>query len=303
MKQLPTLGILASTLFAASCSHAGGGYHTIPPMRAAQEEVKHALQVEASLDPASFPERSVGVLPLRVVSPDSSLAPLGFGLAELLMGDLARSGQLQVVDRLRIHALMRELALADSGVVAADGRPQHGRVLGARHLVVGSLTSTAPEALQVDANLARTADASVRSVVSASTALDDILEAETQLALEVFDALGVTLSVAEREAVVRRPTRDLAALLAFSRGVRAEMEGRLSDALREYQQAIRLDRSFAEPRERLNALEAHFPDLDVLASLLIDLLNRPGVGTVSDVADPAFPSGEFAILVIPITIR
>ena len=304
MKQfLLAVGPPALFCTVTACSVAGTGLYTIPPTREAQAQVQRALEIEATLDPSTFPERSVGVLPLRVAATDSTLVPLGFGLAELLMGDLARSSQVQVVDRLRVHALMRELALAGGGAVSPDGRPEHGRVLGARHLVVGSLTATEPASVHVDANLARTQDATLLPIVSASTPLDDILEAEAQLALEVLTSLGVAVTPAEREAIVRRPTRSLAALLAFSRGVRAEMEGRLPQALREYRRARQLDRSFAEPRERLTSLEEHFPDTDLLASLLIDHVNRPGVGTISDVTEPAFRGGDRAMLVIPIVIR
>ncbi len=297
------LGLLASHILLIMGCGSTGGFEATPTTLAADSAVRRALAVETSLDPATFPPRSVAVLPLRVDGLDPSLAPLGFGLAELLMSDLARSRQVQVVDRLRIHAVLRELALVNDGIVEVGAGPRPGRLLGARHLVLGSVAPSAPGSVLVDLDLVRTDDATVQPVVSGATTLDDVLDAETELALAVFEALGVTLTPAERAEVVRRPTRELGALLAFGQAAHAEAEGRLPAAIQGYRSAIRADPSFREPRERLNALEAYFPDVDGLAYLMIDGLNPPGRPEGSDIADPAFQSGRTALLVIPITIR
>ena len=286
-----------------ACGSLGGEYGPTPVTLAADSAVRSALAMEASLDPASFPEGSVAVLPFRVDAVDPALAPLGFGLAELLMSDLARSSRLQVVDRLRIHALLREIALANDGVVELGTGAREGLLVGAQHLVMGSVSQATDPDVLVALDLVRTLDGSLSPVVAGSTSVDDILDAETELALSLFEALGVTLTPAEREAVVRRPTRDLAALLAFSRGAEAEAEGRILDAIDGYRRAIEVDPAFSEPRERLNSLEGFFPDLRGLAHLMIDAINRPGQPGISDVADPAFQDRQNATLVIPIVIR
>jgi TolB-like protein len=276
---------------------------TTPATLAADSAVRAALAVEASLDPAGFPEHSIGVLPLLVQSADPALEPLGHGLAELLMTDLARSSRLIVVDRVRIHALLRELELGGTGVVDQASSPRAGRIIGARHLLLGALTIPSDEELRFDANLARTEDATVRAIVEGAATIDDILAAEKAVALRVFDALGVTLTPAERAAVEQRPTRDLAALLAFSRGVRAESMGRFMEARREYRDAARLDPSFDLPAERATELDAHLPDTFGVGLLSVDAINRPHLRPVSDVTDPAFASGARAVLIIPIVVR
>ena len=200
-------------------------------------------------------------------------------------------------------ALLRELDLAGTGRADTASGPRAGRILGARHLVAGSLAAETTDEVQVDAHLTVTETSAVRPIVSGVTPLDDILEAEKTLAFEVIEALGVTLTPAERAAIEQHPTRNLAALLAFSRGVRAEFELRFFDARREYRDAARLDRSFRLPRERLNSLEVFFPDTFRSASLLIDAINRPHLPPISDVTEPAFQDRQRAILIIPIIIR
>jgi TolB-like protein len=274
-----------------------------PEVLAADSAVRAALLMEASLDPQQFPQGSVGVLPFQVAAADPALASLGHGLAALLMTDLARSGQLRVVDRLRIDALLREQALARSGVVDPSTGPRAGRILGARHLVLGSLGVDASQAVRVDARLARTEAATLQPIVSGTTALDDILDAEKALAFEVFDAIGITLTPAERAAVEQRPTRNLGALLAFSRGAQAEAELRFLDARREFREAIRLDPAFEPARERVRSIDAYVPDPFGIALVSIDAINRPNHQSISDVADPAFEQRQSAVLVLPIIIR
>jgi hypothetical protein len=60
----------------------------------------------------------------------------------------------------------------------------------------------------------------------------------------------VTLTVAERNAIEQRPTRSLAAFLAYSRGLTAEDEGRYDDASRFYRDAARIDPGFGAASER-----------------------------------------------------
>src|SRR5262249_48647567 len=63
--------------------------------------------------------------------------------------------------------------------------------------------------------------------------------------------LGIALSPAEQRAIAERPTADLQAFLAFSRGLEAEDQGRFEDAALFYQQAATRDPAFAAARARV----------------------------------------------------
>ena len=229
------------------------------PVAKAEAEARARIAAEQSIDVATLPERTVGVPPLRVDVRDTALAPLAYGLADLLMTDLARSRQLTVVDRLRLDAVLRELTLTSSGRVDTAVAPRVGKLLGARRLVVGALAQEPGGRFRVDAHIADVPTREVRGVVSATAPINEILDAEKVLAFRIFDQLGVTLAPAERAAVEQRPTKNIAALLAYSRGVRYEVEGRYADAARSYESATRLDPSFTLSRQRLDAVKSAAP--------------------------------------------
>jgi hypothetical protein len=85
--------------------------------------------------------------------------------------------------------------------------------------------------------------------------LASIFDAEKSLAYRLFEELGVTLTPAERAAVEQRPTANLTAFLAYSRGVRDEAFGQYAAAAANFRAAVTADPSFGAARTRLQSAE------------------------------------------------
>lgn len=282
-----------------------------PRIAAADSFARRMVAQERSINPATFPPRSVAVTPLRVSTRDTSLHVLGYGLADLLMSDLARSSQLVVVDRLNLDAVLREQQLALTGRIEESTAPRTGRLVGARTLVMGQVRDGSGSQLELGTRLVNATDASISGGPAARGSADQLLEAERRLAFELFTRLGVTLTPRERQLLEDRPTASLAALLAYSRGVRDEMNGNLRGARANFREAVRLDGSFQAARDRAGEVaqyldegrDALLPRLAPLTSLTLDATNRPSVPLTSDAADPAFTNARrLATLIITITI-
>ena len=208
------------------------------------DEAKRTVQEERSLGDVAGSPTTVAVLPLRFTGTDSSLRPLERGLAELLTTDLARSGQLTVLERPRIQAVLDELALQRSEATDSATNVRVGRLLRAGRLVQGAIFQLDSSRLRVDAAVVDVGPTQVSGVADETDELEQLFALEKRIALELFDELGVRLTVAERNAIEQRPTRSLAAFLAYSRGLTAEDEGRYDDASRYYRDAVRLDPDF-----------------------------------------------------------
>jgi tetratricopeptide (TPR) repeat protein len=213
-------------------------------------EAKRAVQQERTLAADSGSPTTVAVLPLRFSGTDSSLRPLERGLAELLTTDLARSTQLTVLERARIQAVLDELALQGSGQTDTATNVRVGRLLRAGRLVQGSILQLDSTQLRVDAAVVDVPTTRVQGVAQGADEMEQLFALEKRIALDLFDQLGVTLTVAERNAIEQRPTRSLAAFLAYSRGLTAHDEGRYDDASRFYRDALRLDPGFGAALEK-----------------------------------------------------
>ena len=214
------------------------------------EDAKRAVQQEQAIGAIDGAPRTVAVLPLRFSGSDSSLRPLGRGLAELLTTDLARSSKLTVIERARLQAVLDELALQRQGSTDASTNVRAGRLLRAGRLVQGSILQLDESQLRVDAAVVDVSSTQVRGVAQDADQMEQLFALEKRIALDLFDQLGVTLTVAERNAIEQRPTRSLAAFLAFSRGLTAEDEGRYDEANRFYRDAARIDPDFAPAMQK-----------------------------------------------------
>lgn len=208
-----------------------------------------AVASESSIGTATGDPRVVAVMPFRFSGADSTLQPLERGFAELVTTDLARASALTVVERARMQALLDEMALhAASGDSATALRA--GRMLQAGRLIQGGLLQVGDEQLRVDAAIMDVPTSRAVGGASGDDRLAALFELEKRLVLDLFDGLGVTLTVAERRAIEERPTRSLAAFLSFSRGLMAEDGGDFDAARRFYQDALRIDPSFGAAAQR-----------------------------------------------------
>ena len=301
-----TIGVLAA------CG--GGPAATTSPVPTTRAD-SAAIAAERTVGTRSG--RALGVPPFAVRSADPRLTPLSFALADLITTDLARSGRLSLVERSRLGDVLRELELAATGRVDSATAPRVGRLVSARRLVIGSLDQLpGSDALRLGVRLADVEQGTVTQAIDAQAPLADILAAEKALVFRILDALGVVLTPAERQAIERRATSDLAALLAYGAGVQAEYLGDFRTAASEYRRAQRLDPSFDGIEERAREARARsesavinpiaFPGLrsrDAAVSTTIDRLNRPldlitgATRNTGGLVDPSFPITSATILI------
>lgn len=213
-----------------------------------RKELEQAAKAEVSNEKklAQVPgtPNVIAVLPLSFSGPDTSLKPLERGFAELLTTDLARSPRLTVVERMRLQAVLDELKLQSSGATDSASNVRAGKILQAGRLVQGSILQQGQE-LRVDAAVIDVPTTRVAGSTNDDRTLDQLLTLEKNIALGLFQQLGVTLTTDERNAIEQRPTRSLAAFVAYSRGLLLEDEGQFEKSETFYQDAVRLDPGFS----------------------------------------------------------
>ena len=214
-----------------------------------QLAAKNAVAQEGQIGAQAGSPNTVAVMPLAFTGADTSLKPLERGMADLLVTDLARSPKLVVVERERIQALLDELKLQASDAADPATRVRTGKMLRAGRVVQGSIAQQG-EALRVDAGVIDVPTTQLTGSTNDQRALDQLFTLEKNIALGLFDKLGVTLTVAERNEIEQRPTRSLTAFLAYSRGLAFEDAGRYDDAVRMFQEAVRIDPGFSRASDK-----------------------------------------------------
>ena len=207
-------------------------------------QARQALAQEATLAQMPPESNTVAVMPFTYTGSDSTIKPLGRGLAQLLITDLAKSRQIRVLERDRMQAILDELKLSDSAQADPSTALRSGRLLRAADVVQGSIATLPGDQLRVDAAVVDVASAGIKAAAGNQDALDRLFDLEKTLAFRVFNNLGIQLSPAEQEAINQRPTQNVQAFLAYSRGLAAQDNGDFGAAAADFNQAAVLDPGF-----------------------------------------------------------
>lgn len=213
-------------------------------------EARQAIAAEQSLTSTPPVANSIAVLPWTYLGTDPELKPLERGLAHLVVSDLAKIQRLTLLERERVQALTDELALDSAGRIAPATAARSGRLLRAAQVVQGVIRETGAGSIRLDANVVSATTAEIRASGTASDRLSELFSMEKALVFELLGRMGIALTPAEQRAMAERPTADLQAFLAFSRGLEAEDRGNFSAAATAFEQAVNQDPSFHLARDR-----------------------------------------------------
>ncbi len=211
---------------------------------------KEAVASEARLRTTPAPN-TIAVLPWRYLGTNQELAPLERGVAHMLVTDLGVVRSLVLVEREQMQAIADELALTAAQRVEVPTAARSGRLVGAARVIQGTIREDARSAqIRLDGTVVSTTSGGVAGRGSAADKLAALFAMEKELVFSLLGSLGVNLSPAERQAITERPTADLQAFLAFSRGLEAQDRGDFRAAAAHYTAAAARDPNFRAARTR-----------------------------------------------------
>jgi TolB-like protein len=274
----------------------------------ADKAAKSAIEKENTIDAAKIPARTLAVLPFAVAANDTLLTPLSYGLADVLMNDLSRSPELKLVERMQTDAILRELNLVDEGITDPTQAPRVGRLIGARRLLIGDASRGAGGTVRLSARVVDVLGGTVQDLVSAEAPVDRILDAEKQLALLLFERLGIILTPAQRQRVEQRQTTQLAALVAYGRGVQSEAKGDAAGATAAFEDALRLDAGFVAARTQASGAPAtsssqRASNVTRVLDLSVAAVNAPVAVRLPEAVDAPLASGSVLSLIFTIRVN
>ena len=200
------------------------------------------LRKEPAPLPATVVEKSIAVLPFENLSEEKANAFFAEGVQDEILTHLARIADLKVISRTSVTQYK-------------SGAPRNlreiGQELGVAHVVEGSVQRSANK-IRVNAQLI---DARTDAHLWAQTYdrdLADVFAIQSEIAKAIADQLQAKLSPAEKKAIERPPTTDLAAFDLYSRaksllltaGFSATNEPDLRKTIELLDEAVKRDPSF-----------------------------------------------------------
>lgn len=217
----------------------------------ATAKAKKALAEEAKLKGGKTEANALAITPFQNMG-SASLKPLGKGMAAMLISDLSKVPDLQVVDRIELQALLQEMRLGASGLVEVQTAPELGRLLKVKRVSTGSFADIEKRELEI---AGITMDADVKDAVGSQHAqgkLDDFFTLEKEIACGILTAMGKECDAAPK-AFHKMHTRSLPAFVAFSEGLDYFDQRQYDDARKKFQQALKEDPEFDLAQQALAA--------------------------------------------------
>ena len=120
-----------------------------------------------------------------------------------------------------------------------------GNIFPARHMVRGSLATAGDGTVALGLDRSDAIEPGSADPVTGRGSLEDIFTVEGRTVLRLLEDLRVPVTEAEKDAILRRPTRVLDALFAFAHGLFLLERGDLTGAQTSFREATDLDPDFA----------------------------------------------------------
>jgi tetratricopeptide (TPR) repeat protein len=199
---------------------------------------------------------AVAVFPFNYLGGNKQYEPLGRGIAALMVTDLGLIRGLKVLERDRLQVLLDEIAQGQSNYIDKDSAPQAGRILGAGRVIAGNFQVPNGQKITIDTQINDLSNSNFTPVTETEL-LSKLFEVEKRVVFGVVERLGIQISPEERQNIIGKiPTQNFDAFLAYCRGMEADDNGRIPDAIRNYRRAVELDPNFKKPQENLEAAKA-----------------------------------------------
>jgi TolB-like protein/Tfp pilus assembly protein PilF len=208
---------------------------------------RYTARTPRQSEAATFPQKSIAVLPFENLSDDKNAAYFADGIQDEILTKLASIADLKVISR--------------TSTAKYKSKPEDlktvSQQLGVATVLEGSVQK-AGDKVRVNVQLIDARADSHLWAKSYDREIKDVFAVESEVAQEIADSLQAKLSPAEANTLATAPTRDTAAYDLFLKG---EFEERLADSSLEaesfdraaawYRQAIARDPNFALAMARL----------------------------------------------------
>lgn len=232
---LPVWGVLVLAACLAGCAGAP---------ETSKEEAVAAL--------VDKPPETLAILPFEnnSVTEPERFEPLSKGLAAMLTTDLNKNGSaLKLIERSKIQALLKEIALNQTGSVDNATAVQVGKILGAQAIAFGSFMVLGSD-VRIDVRIIKVETSELIVSESIMGTSDGFVDLERRLAEKIAGSLRVALAPKQTTA-----GSGIEAALYFSKGLEALDRGDKEAARKFFDQCVEQDPGYKDQVEKAEEMQ------------------------------------------------
>lgn len=211
----------------------------------------------AQAKPDSRPTLAVLYLTNGAMVDNASYAPLSKGMAEMLITELAQNGAVRIVERDRLQSLLEEQNLQGSDRVEKETAVKLGKILGAKHMLMGSFVVDPKQNMRIDIRAVNTETSAIDYVQTVTGKADKLFELVIDLGAKLNAGLKLpAVQSASATLPATKGANQFKAILAMSRAIEAQDAKKYDEAKSLYKNAIALAPDYQHARTLLASVES-----------------------------------------------
>lgn len=145
-----------------------------------------------------LPPLRVAILPFTNVTHDKEYEWLGIGMAEVLTTKLGTLPCFQLVERVKLSEALKDMELAQTGIIDETTAPHVGKIVGAEEILTGSF-QIQRKIIRIDSRLLEADSARVHTATETIGDVDKIFEVQDRVAVSMLSSLNITLTEDEKK--------------------------------------------------------------------------------------------------------
>lgn len=220
------------------------------------DQMRTLLAQENQLGAAQLSPQAIAIFPLEYQGKNQDYAQLGKGISEMMISDLSQVPGLKLLERVRLHALIDEMALGQSGLIDETTAARMGKLLRAGKIIHGTYSTEGNKKLNIDVAFWDMINHRSPQINTKNEALQNLFDLEKELVFDVIENMGIELTPQQQQKIQFIPTKNMQAFMAYCMGLDQEDAGKFAEAAQYFQQAVRLDPSFKMANQKLELNDA-----------------------------------------------
>jgi len=189
---------------------------TLLQVEEAQNFAKKAVKSEKDLGTIKVIPNSFAVVNYKNMTDTKDLGAFQKGLSAMIITDLSKVKSLKMVERIKVQALLNEIALAKAGVVDEKTAPKAGKLLGAEKILSGTV---AEGSISIMSSVADVSSNKNEGTFSVKGEKEDFFKLEKNIVHNIIKILKIRLTSEEEKEIGQYYTTKYKAFIYYGKGL------------------------------------------------------------------------------------
>lgn len=217
----------------------------------ADREIQDRISNQSFIDPDMMDTKQIAVLYFMNLNNNPDWMLLQTGLCDLLISDLSKVKQFNVISREKVDAVLNQMRIMPEELLKDELTDEVAGILGVRILVRGSYMILDNMTMTMDVEFYDSSKNHLSRKENFEGDISNIFQVEKEIVLKLMDYNSIHMDPVERDRILEIPTENIEAFLEYSQGIYQMDVGNIEQAQIHFTNALHLDNRFLMAQDKL----------------------------------------------------